>query len=86
MCADGNNRLGKVSNRRWEKTEEWELWQERQKKGSSARYKSKTWKRRKKKANKKEDKEAKEEMKNKNKNKNGCHMRGKGTARNYAAK
>lgn len=32
MSADGNNRLGKVSNRRWEKTEEWELWQERQKK------------------------------------------------------
>jgi hypothetical protein len=27
--ADGNNRLGKVSNRRWEKTEEWQLWQER---------------------------------------------------------
>lgn len=45
-------------------------------------YKSKTWKRRIKKANKKEE----EEIKNKNKNKNSCHMRGKGTARNYAAK
>jgi hypothetical protein len=28
VCEDGNNRLGKASNRRWKKTEEWELWQE----------------------------------------------------------
>jgi hypothetical protein len=27
--ADGCNRLGKVSNRRWEKTEEWEQWQDK---------------------------------------------------------
>jgi hypothetical protein len=63
VCEDGNNRLGKVSNRRWEKTEEWELLQERQKKGSTARYKSKTWKKRKKKANKKEKEKEEEEEK-----------------------